>query len=149
MSRSMPYQSQSLSPDPASQELHHRLEFDDNLSLSPLPPSKNRVNFADFDTDAPHASDSNPTYHKSHISAPYDRSASASAARHQSRHPSASESCHRSHSHITISSDDPGAEARELKAQLARAREEIKTLNLKCKKFQTQMGTLSCVFLPY
>ena len=139
----MPYQSQSLSPDPASQELHHRLESDNNLSLSPPPPSKSRVNFADFNTDAPHASDSATTFHKSHISVPYHRSASASTTHHKSRHLSASESHHCSRSHITVSSDDPGAEACEMKAQLAKAREEIRTLDIKCTRFQTQMGTLS------
>ena len=128
--------SQSLSPDRISLESHYRMESDDNLSLSPPPLLKNRVNFASFDTDIPHASDSNPTYHKAHVSAPHHRSGSASSTCHQSRHPSASESHHRSHSHITISSDDHGTEARELKAQLAKAHEEIKTLNVKCAKLQ-------------
>ena len=139
----MPSQSLSLSPDHVSLESPYRLESDDKLSLSPPPPSKNRAHFASFDTDAPHASELNPTYLKSHVSVPYHRSASTATARHQSRHPSASDSRHRSHSHITISSDDPEAEARELKIQFAKAREEIKALNARCEKFQTQMGTLS------
>ena len=138
----MPSQSLSLSPDHVSLDSpYRRLESDNNPSLSPL--SKNRVNFVSFDTDIPHASDSTPTYRKAHIPAPYHRSGSASSAHHQSRHPNASESRHHSCSHITISSDDPGAKACELKVQLTKARKEMKALNARCAKFQTQIGTLS------